>query len=92
MGPCARALWTVIVNRKQSSADVARLAATTLADRGASQTAKSLAGSVIAQTNTGKQTGAQMDDLASRVLQSPKYSDDTKTLAASVLSQSRKAR
>lgn len=79
-------------NRKQSSAQVVKLAAATLADPGASKTAKSLAGSVVAQTSSPKQTGADMEDLASKVMQSPKYSEDTKTLAASVLSQSYKAR
>lgn len=80
------------MNKKQSSAAVARLAATTLTDKGASKTAKSLAASVIAQADAKKQTGAQMEDLASKVLQSEKYSAETKTLAASVLSQSNKAR
>lgn len=79
-------------NRKQSSAQVAKLAAATLADPGASQIAKSLAGSVVAQTNSPRQTGAQMEDVASKVMQSLKYSENTKTLAASVLAQSNKAR
>ncbi len=79
-------------NTKQSSPKVAHLAATTLNDPNASQTAKSLAASVVAQTNTGKQTGKELETLASQVLQSSKYSDDTKSLAASVLSQSNKER
>jgi hypothetical protein len=79
-------------NTKQSTPKVAALAAATLNDKNASQIAKSLAGSVIAQTHTGKQTGADMESKASKVLQSEKYSDETKTLAASVLSQSNKER
>jgi len=79
-------------NTKQSSPKVAHLAATTLNDPNASQVAKSLAASLVAQANTGKQTGKEIETLASQVLQSSKYSDDTKSLAASVLSQSDKDR
>ncbi|MFZ5868138.1 MAG: hypothetical protein ACOYXY_19805 [Thermodesulfobacteriota bacterium] len=79
-------------NRKRSSPNVARRAATTLSNDKASGIAKRLAGSVLAQTDSGKQTGAELEGLASKVLRSPKYSDDTKTLAASVLSQSNKER
>jgi hypothetical protein len=43
-------------NKKQTSVDVAELAARVLRDRDASGTAKSLAGSVLSQTHTGKQT------------------------------------
>ena len=79
-------------NTKQSSKKVAHLAAKTLGSSSSSDTAKSLAASVISQANTGKQTGKEMETVASKVLQSPKYSEETKTLAASVLSQSNKAR
>lgn len=79
-------------NKKQSSRKVAQLAAATLTDGKASKVKKSLAGSALSQTSTGKQTGACLEGLASRVLKSPKYGDDTKTLAASVLSQSNKER
>lgn len=79
-------------NSKQSSPSVSKLAANILSDSSSSKTAKSLAGSVVAQAHTGKQTGAGLESLASKVLQSSKYSDDTKTLAGSVLSQSNKAR
>jgi hypothetical protein len=80
------------INTKQSSPKVASLAAATLNDKNASQIAKSLAGSIIAQTHTGKQTGAEMESRASKVLQSEKYSDETKSLAASLVSQSNKER
>lgn len=79
-------------NTKQSTPKVAALAAATLNDKTASRIAKSLAGSVIAQTHTGKQTGADMESKASKVLQSEKYSDETKSLAASLVSQSNKER
>ncbi len=79
-------------NTKQSTPKVAALAAATLNDKNASKIAKSLAGSVVSQTHTGKQTGADMESKASKVLQSDKYSDGTKTLAASILSQSNKQR
>ena len=79
-------------NTKRSSKQTSTLAARTLADNNASKTAKSLAGSVISQAGTAKQTGAELEDLASKVLTSDKYSDDTKSLAGSVLSQSNKKR
>jgi hypothetical protein len=75
-------------NRKQSSPDVTHLAAVTLSNSRASDVAKRLAASVVAQASSSKQTGPELEDLASRVLQSEKYSDDTKTLAGSVLAQS----
>jgi hypothetical protein len=80
------------INKKRPTPKVTRLAVNTLNDPKSSKTAKSLAASVLAQTNTDKQTGAKLEDLASKVIQSPKYGDDAKTLAASVLSQSNKER
>lgn len=79
-------------NKKQTSSDIAAEAAATLSDPNASAIARSLAGSALAQANTGKQTGAEMEDKAARVLSSTKYSDETKALAASVLAQSNKKR
>ncbi|EKM3681696.1 hypothetical protein PUS40_004460 [Vibrio alginolyticus] len=80
------------MNTKKSSKQVASLAATTLQDPSASKTAKTLAGSILAQSSTNKQTGADLEEKASKVLKSSKYSEDTKTLAGSVLSQSNKKR
>lgn len=80
------------MNKKATSPEVASLAARTLADTNSSATARQLAGSVLSQTGTARQTGAGLEDLASRVLSSPKYSDDTKTLAASALAQANRAR
>ncbi len=79
-------------NTKQTSGQVGKLASETLQDKQASQVAKSLAASALAQRSGDKQTGAKMEDLASKVLQSDKYAEATKQLAASVLSQSNKAR
>lgn len=80
------------VNRKRTSNQVASLAAKTLRDKNASDTARSLAASALSQTATTHQTGASMEDLASRVLDSKKYSSSTKSLAGSILSQSNKSR
>lgn len=81
-----------MVNKKQTSSDIASLAGKTLANPNASDTAKKLAASALSQADKAKETGAGMEGLASKVLQSPKFSDDTKSLAASVLSQSDKDR
>jgi predicted TIM-barrel enzyme len=79
-------------NTKRSSPAVATLASETLRNPNASATARSLAASVLAQANTGKQTGAEMEARAGRVLQSEKYSEETKALAGSVVSQSNQER
>jgi hypothetical protein len=79
-------------NSKQTSQDVASLAAQTLRDPNASAIAKSLAASALAQASSGKQTGADMEAKAAKALQSDKYSKATKTLAGSVVSQSDKKR
>ena len=79
-------------NSKQSTPKVAAVAAKTLSNPNASEVAKTLAASVVSQSNTGKQTGAKMETIASKVLHSEKYSETTKSLAGSVLSQSNKNR
>jgi hypothetical protein len=81
-----------MANKKETSQEIASMAAKTLTDKNASATAKKLAGSALSQSNSSKQTGAELEDLASKVLKSSKYSDDTKSLAGSVLSQSNKER
>jgi hypothetical protein len=80
------------VNSKTSSENIASEAAKVLRQENASAIQRQLAGSVLSQASTGKQTGSQMEDIASKVLQSEKYSDLTKSLAGSVLSQSNKGR
>ncbi|WP_439185169.1 hypothetical protein [Carboxylicivirga taeanensis] len=79
-------------NQKQTSKNVASLAAKTLINDNSSQIAKKLAGSALSQKSTTKQTRSEMENTASKVLKSSKYNDDTKTLAASILSQSNKKR
>lgn len=79
-------------NTKQSSQEMASVAAKTLSGSDSSKIARSLAASVIAQSRTNKQTGADLEETASKVMKSTKYSDETKSLAASVLSQSNKDR
>lgn len=79
-------------NMKSSSNAITKLAVETLKDPNASDIAKSLAGSILSQSGTNKQTSAEMEDKASKVLRSDKYSEDTRSLAGSVLSQSNKER
>ncbi|MCT4654709.1 MAG: hypothetical protein N4A65_02745 [Cohaesibacter sp.] len=79
-------------NRKQTSKSMATKASKTLTNPRASKTAKSLAGSALAQSRTSKQTGAALEDKASKVLRSSKYGRTTKSLAGSVVSQSNKKR
>lgn len=80
------------MNKKSSGGKVTQLASNTLRDSGSSEIQRKLAGSVLAQAGTTKQTGTQMEDIAARVLTSDKYNEVTKTLAGSVLSQSNKER
>ena len=79
-------------NSKQTSSRIAKLAAETLQDGNASQIAKSLAASALAQRSADKQTGAKMEEVAAKVLSSEKYAEATKELAASVLAQANKER
>ncbi len=81
-----------MTNKKQSSSKMASLASSLLTGSGSSQIQKTLAGSVLSQAGTSRQTGAYMESVASAVLQSAKYNYTTKSLAASVLSQSNKKR
>lgn len=79
-------------NSKQTSKEMAALAAKKLKDENASAICKKLAGSALSQTNSKKQTGSEIEDLASRVLKSDKYGKETKSLAGSILSQANKER
>lgn len=79
-------------NTKQTSPRIATLASEVLQDSSASNVAKSLAASALAQRGGDKQTGAAMEDAAAKVLASSKYADTTKELAASVLAQANKER
>ena len=79
-------------NTKQSGQAVTTLAAKKLGDPNASAIQKSLAGAVLAQAHTGKQTGADMEAIAGRALQSKISAGDTKAMAGSLVSQSNKNR
>ena len=79
-------------NTKKSSQDMAEKASDILKNNNSSSIQKSLAGSVLSQTNTKNQTGKEMEKKASDVLKSAKYNKETKSLAGSVLSQSNKKR
>jgi hypothetical protein len=79
-------------NKKVSSPGIASTAGKILHDKNSSDTAKSLAASVLSQVNKNNETGKGMEKVASDVLKSNKYSTETKSLAASVVSQSEKAR
>jgi hypothetical protein len=80
------------INKKQSSHDVAALAAALMNNKSASELQRKLAASVVAQARTGKQTGAKMEDLAAKALANKRSAPATRKLAASVLSQSNKER
>ncbi len=75
------------MNKKKSSESMASLASKVLNNDSASKIQKTLAGSVLSQTNSNKQTGAELEGIASNALKSPKYNDVTKKLAGSVLSR-----
>ncbi len=79
-------------NVKQTSTEVAALAARLLNNSSASEVQKSLAAAALAQSRTAKQTSAAMEDLAAKVLGSDRYAGETKTLAGSVLAQSNRQR
>lgn len=80
------------INTKQTQPKITTLAVKTMNSKTASQIAKSLGASALAQTNTSKQTSAKMEKIASKVLSSNNYSKDTKSLAGAVLSESNKER
>lgn len=80
------------MNNKKSGNKVVADAAKILRDTHSSRIQKSLAASVISQSNSSKVTGKTMETKASQIMQSNKYSKVTKGLAASVLSQSDKSR
>ena len=80
------------MNSKKTSDEMSSLAAKILNDQTASEIQRTLAGSVLSQSNTDHQTSSTMEDIASRVLSSDKYNETTKSLAGSVLSQAERDR
>ncbi|MFA3759483.1 hypothetical protein V1951_22020 [Yersinia sp. 2544 StPb PI] len=79
-------------NTKQTSGNVASVAAKTLNDPNASAIQKSLAGSALSQRGTPNQTSGEMEHKASVALDNPNSCALTKQLAASVLAQANKDR
>lgn len=79
------------MSKKESSGPkVAKTAASVLRDPGASKTAKSLAGSTLAQANTTKQSSAVTARTAAKALNDGRTSPTTKSMAGSVLTQKSK--
>lgn len=72
---------------KVSSEDLTQLASKVLRSSKYSATTKSLAGSVLAQANTGKISSKDLATLASEVLRNENSSETAKSLAGSVLAQ-----
>lgn len=79
-----------MAKNEKSSPGVARTASQVLRDSGASQTAKSLAGSALAQTRTSKETSAPIATKAAKALDDGRSSKTTRSLAGSVLTQKKK--
>lgn len=78
------------VNAKRSSPKMASLASAVLHNKNASKIEKSLAGSVLAQSNTNKESSHEIEELASFVLSDSEACAEAKSLAGSVLAQSKK--
>ncbi|AHF57760.1 hypothetical protein [Spiroplasma eriocheiris] len=74
---------------KKTSHNEASIAAKVLHDPNATPTAKRLAASALAQSNSEKHTGDEEASFASKVLTDPNSSKIEKELAASVLSQAK---
>lgn len=72
---------------ESSGPKVTRTASSVLRDSGASKTAKSLAGSALAQAGTRKASSATTARTAAKALNDGRTNADTKALAGSVLTQ-----
>lgn len=73
--------------REQSGPKVTKTAASVLRAPNASKTAKSLAGSALAQAGTSKQTTTKTATTAAKALNDGRTKATTRTLAGSVLTQ-----
>lgn len=76
-----------MAKKGSSGPQVTKTASTVLRDSGASKTAKSLAGSALAQAHTNKQSSAATAHTAAKALNDGRTSKATKSLAGSVLTQ-----
>ena len=81
-----------MAKKESSGPKVTRTASAVLRDAGASKTAKSLAGSALAQANTAKQSSATTARTAGKALNDGRTNAATKTLAGSVLTQKSKSK
>lgn len=81
-----------MARNEKTSPGVASTASRTLQDPGASKTAKTLAGSVLAQAGTNKVTSPRVAGVASSALQDGRVNSTTKTLAGSGLTQKPKGK
>jgi hypothetical protein len=79
-------------NLKRTSPKVTQIVTKVLNDDKSSKIQKSLAGSLLSQTNTLKETGKIMEEKASIVLKSSKFNKISKSLAGSIIYQSNKKR
>ena len=79
-----------MAKKESSGPKVTRTASSVLRDAGASKTAKSLAGSALAQAHTNQQSSAATAHTAAKALNDGRSSRSTKTLAGSVLTQKTK--
>ncbi|MGH8049121.1 MAG: hypothetical protein ACREPB_00515 [Arenimonas sp.] len=79
-----------MAKNEKTGPKVTKTAAAVLRDPGASKTAKSMAGSALAQAHTGKQTSPAAEKVAAKVLNDGRTTAATKSLAGSVLTQKTK--
>lgn len=79
-----------MAKNEKTSNRVSRAASGVLRNPGSSNTAKSLAGSVLAQSRTNKETSASVASKAAKALDDGRTSRVTKTLAGSALTQRKK--
>lgn len=76
-----------MARNEKSSSRVSHTASSVLSNPGSSKTAKSLAGSVLSQAKSGKETSAPVASKAARALDDGRTSKSTKSLAGSALTQ-----
>lgn len=79
-----------MAKKESSGPKVTKTASAVLRDSGASKTAKSLAGSALAQAHTNKQSSTATAHTAAKALNDGRTSKATKSLAGSVLTQKTK--
>ncbi|MBS0514278.1 MAG: hypothetical protein JSS16_02215 [Proteobacteria bacterium] len=76
-----------MAKNEKTGPKVTKEAAKVLSDPHASKTAKSLAGSALAQAHTNKQSSATTAHIAAKAINDGRTSQTTRSLAGSVLTQ-----